>query len=420
MTIELLQPLLEGGIRNVNFFNGRLLSAEDLRDEQVAEWLQHQRLGQAIGEGIAYGLEVARPSQPSAQPLLTIQSGLAISRAGEALRLTKPIDVSLVRPQDGSTPTPTDSVFSVCQPPQSSVYVTGSGVYLLTIGPAKGSEGRALVSGLENVAAKCNTKYTVDGVQFRLLQLNLTANELSDQRLRNLVAYKCFGVDDIQSFTKDPFRGAPPRRGLLDELRPDRLTDCEVPLAILHWTANGGIRFVDRWAARRRLIEPTATPQWEMITGDRRRGEAEAIFLQFAEHLKDLRDILTHPESAVVTDHFRYLPPVGWLPLVGVGVGFNYSKFFEGRSKFGPVFIEGSRVEPLVRAALPFAPIDLSNNEMVWLYFVRENQDRRTFAGGPTPLSYLIFASGHMPFFAEARFDVARWDYSNYTSPLAF
>src|SRR5205085_206865 len=213
-----------------------------------------------------------------------------ISRAGEALRLTKAIDVSLVRPQDGSTPTPADSTFSACQPPQSSVYVTGSGVYLLTIGPAKGSEGRALVSGLENAAAKCNTKYTVDGVQFRLLQLNLTATELGDQRLRNLVAYKCFGVDDIKSFAKDPFRFAPPRHSLLDELRPDRLSDCEVPLAILYWTASDGIRFVDMWAARRRLIDPAAASQWEMMIGDRRRGEAEAIFLQFANHLKDLGD----------------------------------------------------------------------------------------------------------------------------------
>ena len=193
-----------------------------------------------------------------------------------------------------------------------------------------------------------------------------------------------------------------------------------MPLAILHWTANDGIRFVDMWAARRRLIDPAAAPQWEMMIGDRRRGEAEAIFMQFANHLEDLRATLTHPESMVVTDHFRYLPPAGWVPLVGVGVGFNYAKFFEGRSRFGPVFIEGSRVEPLARTALSFAPIDLNNNEMVWLYFVRENQDPRAFAGGPTPLSYLIFASGHMPFFAEARFDVARWDYSNYTSPLAF
>ena len=141
---QTLASLLEGlrGIRlevstSTGAFNGRLLSAEDMRAEQVANRLQHQLLGQAIGEGIAYGLEVARPSPPTAQPILRVEPGLAISRAGEALRLTKAIDVSLVRPQDGSTPTPADSIFSACQPPQSSVYVTGSGVYLLTIGPAK-------------------------------------------------------------------------------------------------------------------------------------------------------------------------------------------------------------------------------------------------------------------------------------------
>ncbi len=420
MTIELLQPLLEDGIRNVNFFNGRLLSAEDLRAEQVANRQQNRQLGQAIGEGIAYGLEVSKSTQPGTKPLLTIKPGLAINRAGDTLRLTKAIDVSLVRPQNGSTPAPTDSIFSACQPPQAGVYVTGSGVYLLTIGPASGSEGRALVSGLENVAAKCNTKYIVNGVQFRLIQLNLMATELSDPRLRNIVAYRCFGVDYIKSFTSDPFRHPPEQYGLLDELRPGRLTDCEVPLAVLHWTATAGIKFVDMWTARRRAIAPAATGRWNTFTGDRRRSEGEAILLQFADQVEELRSTLTNPESAVLTNHFRHLPPVGLLPLAGIGAGFNYLKFFEGRVYFGPVFIEGSRVEPLVRSALPFAPIDLSKNEMVWLYFVRENKDPRAFEGSQTPLAYLIFASGHMPFFGEARFDVARWNYSNYTSTLAF
>ena len=420
MTIELLQPLLEDGIRNVNFFNGRLLSAEDLRAEQVANRQQNRQLGQAIGEGVAYGLEVSKSTQPGTNPIIAIKPGLAINRAGETLRLTKPIDVSLVRPQDGSTPAQSDSIFSACQPPQAGVYVTGSGVYLLTIGPASGSEGRALVSGLENVASKCNTKYIVDGVQFRLVQLNLTANELGDPRLRNIVAYRCFGVDYIKSFSSDPFRNPPQQYGLLDELRPSRLTDCEVPLAVLHWTATGGIKFIDMWTARRRTTKPAATERWNTFTGDRRRSESEAMLLQFADHIEELRSTLTNPESAVLTSYFRYLPPVGLLPLSGNGVGFNYLKFFEGRVYFGPVFIEGSRVEPLVRSALPFAPIDLNSNEMVWLYFVRENKDPRAFEGSQTPLSYLIFASGHTPFFGEARFNVARYDYSNYTSTLAF
>ena len=46
----------------------------------------------------------------------------------------------------------------------------------------------------------------VEGVRFRLLKLNLSQTELSDQaHLRNRVAYQCFGVDNLQPFERTPF-----------------------------------------------------------------------------------------------------------------------------------------------------------------------------------------------------------------------
>jgi hypothetical protein len=53
------RPILQGGIHQVNFFNGRLLTATDLRDEQAANRQQHRQLGQAAGSGVVYGLEVS-------------------------------------------------------------------------------------------------------------------------------------------------------------------------------------------------------------------------------------------------------------------------------------------------------------------------------------------------------------------------
>ena len=35
-SIDLQQPVIDGGIRSINFFNGRLLSARDLTREQTA------------------------------------------------------------------------------------------------------------------------------------------------------------------------------------------------------------------------------------------------------------------------------------------------------------------------------------------------------------------------------------------------
>jgi hypothetical protein len=51
---------------------------------------------------------------------------------------------------------------------------------------------------------------------------------------------------------------------------------------------------------------------------------------------------------------------------------------------------------------------------MIWLYAVRENIQAIDTATANPPLAYLIFASGHMPFYGAARYDVNRWDYSNF------
>ena len=50
----------DASVRSVNFFNGRLLSAEDLNKEKSANLEGHKQLGRALGDGIAYGLEVTR------------------------------------------------------------------------------------------------------------------------------------------------------------------------------------------------------------------------------------------------------------------------------------------------------------------------------------------------------------------------
>ena len=92
---------------------------------------------------------------------------------------------------------------------QPGVYIARAGVYLLTIAPATGSDGRVPTSGLGNIAATCNTRYTVEGVQFRLISIsNALATELTDPgHLRNRLAYKCYGQGDtnVSGFVANPF-----------------------------------------------------------------------------------------------------------------------------------------------------------------------------------------------------------------------
>ena len=86
MVLHVLEPFLDHGIQNTNFFNGRLLSAEDLQVEQEANRSQHQQLGRAVGEGIVCGLEVGRPTETlslteETEVVVSVRSGLALNRS---------------------------------------------------------------------------------------------------------------------------------------------------------------------------------------------------------------------------------------------------------------------------------------------------------------------------------------------------
>jgi hypothetical protein len=324
---NLLTPIFDGAIHWPSFFNGRLLSGEVLSDEQCANREARLRIGRSVGEGIAYGLEVEKIAGGDTRttPVVTVKAGLAVNRRGKTVMLASDVDVSLVRSSNGSTVA--SAGFDDCQPPQGGTYRAGNGVYVLTILPAKGTEGRAPVSGLGNVGAVCNTRYKVEGVQFNLVQLPMTQAELGDEgHLRNIVAYKCFGVAEMQSFLANPFGPAVDRYGLLDELRPDQLTDCEVPLAVLHWTTTDGINFIDMWSVRRRIAKPVAEGNWSPLVADRRLAEAEAMFLQFQEQIEDVRrEPITPLNQQKALERFQYLPPSGFLPVNGGG--FDWKKF---------------------------------------------------------------------------------------------
>ena len=59
MPSNLLTAIVNDRTRSVNFFNGRLLTGEDLTAEQKSNRVAHSLLGQAVGSGVAYGLEVS-------------------------------------------------------------------------------------------------------------------------------------------------------------------------------------------------------------------------------------------------------------------------------------------------------------------------------------------------------------------------
>jgi hypothetical protein len=104
MAINLQTPILNTRTRSVNFFNGRLLTGEDLTAEQQANRVAHNLLGQAAGSGVVYGLEVKESVLSSSvpTPVLAVSKGLAFNRVGAALLLADDTEISLVRPATAS------------------------------------------------------------------------------------------------------------------------------------------------------------------------------------------------------------------------------------------------------------------------------------------------------------------------------
>ena len=434
--VQLCSPVLDGGrLRSVNFFNGRLLSAEDLRDQAGATAEADRRLARAVGDGVAYGFEVRKAAASDRfNPQVTVEPGLALNRNGGSLYLDAPVTVSLVRPRANGNGAAANGngvracdAFSDFLPPQTGTFVAGAGAYVLTVCPAEGREGSAPVSGLGNAPAACNTRYRVEGVKFRLLQLDVEPSVLNDRdRARNRIAYQCFDAARSAAFLVDPFAPAATASGaqnlnLLDRLRArtgaNRLGDAEVPLAVVYWTAAVGIEFVDVWPAWRR-ISAGAPAGFGAFGSDRSAAEAEARFHQFQAHVDDLLAASPDLRTFEARQRFDRLPPVGFLPLFTQKHrrGFDHISFFRGLTVRNPVFMDGARVAPLVRTSFDYPPADLSTGEMLWLYRVRQNMQAIDANPASPPRQYLVFSTGFVPYHGDAQFDLSYWNFANYSS----
>jgi hypothetical protein len=418
--LQLQEPLKDGGIRSVNFFNGRLLAGKDLSREQEARRESDWRLGLALGSGVAFGLEVDEDnaqSTPSA-PVLRVKAGLAINRLGQALRLVAQVSVALVRRFDAVA---ANCLFTNCTPLSGGSYIAGAGIYLLTVAPAESSEGRAATNGMDPANVRCNTDATVEALQFRLLAVNpthYTDLDPASKQFRNRLAYRCFGIEQWEKSLADPRKNDLANYGLLDLLRSEGLDDRDVPLALIYWTA-GGLQFIDMWSVRRRLAPRSLTTSSLSPFSPRRLAEAEAIFLQFQDQADALlRSSLSEAAIAALhaSDYFRYLPAAAAIPTGGSGARtFTVDQFLDGLTHRTPVFIEGARLHAILNRSLAYPPIDLGSHELIWLYLVRQNIQAIDTVSGTKPQQFVLFASGHMPFEGAAHFDVNRWDYANYS-----
>lgn len=447
---NLLSPILDSPFLDINYFEGRLLTARDLREQQQADRARLRNFGLAVGAGIIKGLDIELVSKGSstASPVLKAKAGAAINDEGQVLELGADTDISLLR--ENTAAVSGSGLFASChqQVAGNVTNTAGNGIYILVMSPASGmGGGRVPKIGLETtgVSNECGHRYAVEGVQFRLEALRSsqlsgisddtrkkfdallasTANPASAalaelSQLQNLVAYLCFGSEVLEGMVRDPFaaKGAEYLKyGAVDDLTVlGRLTRRDVPLGVMQWTAYG-ISFLDMWSVRRRPSTVATNASFSGLLSSRRQAESEAMFWQFQHQLMHFLSgsATSTATSLKATDLFSFLPPVGFVPLNFDRRirGFNGANFFEGMKIRGhdPVFIEGAKLQSLIQTSFSYPPIDIATKELVWLYLVRQN---RQPVGTVTPQPYLVFSSGHIPFQGTAQFDLNRWDYGNF------
>ena len=419
MIKALHDPILEDGIPFTAYFNGRLLSGEDLARDQQGNREARQRIGQAVGDGIAYGLEVFETAGQSTRtaPIVTVQPGVAVNRSGETLALRTQVDLRLVQSSGDSTGA-SATTFRVCDERRPGVYVVGDGIYVLAMACAEGAQGRALVSGLGNVASSCNVRTVVQGVQFRLVQPAISPQILADRaRLRNRMAAFSLGIAERAAPYDNPWSEIPQVFGLIDTLRATgALTDCDVPLGLLHWTASEGITFVDMWSVRRRVTPRSADVRWPWLCGERAEGDAEARFFQFQEYVEDMAGSGEDLSAVVAADRFEILPPLGILPLqIGTRKGFDPQTFFgTGVLSRDVAYTDGRLLRPLLRESFAHDPINVAAQERLQLYLLLENTQAAAAGRDVTPV--VVFASGTLPYRGVSRFGSARWERGRFAS----
>ena len=365
-TINLLQPLLDGGLQRNNFFNGRLLSAEDLRTEQDASRAQQRALARASGDGVAWGLDVTLLASSAGAPRVRVGAGLALNRVGDLLQLPADADLALV--PDSTVAAVSAGLFAACEQPRASATLSGAGAYLLVVSPVSGYSGSATVADPNTTRlgrGACGARYSVEGVRLRLVAIDMAATASlvpaaidpgggkqaalrsslqallaaggapARERLRNTLAHACYGSLSLVNAFTDPLRQAQQQPvwrswGTPDALRErGDLSDCDVPLALVVLD-NTDLRLLDVWAVRRKLVGEAAVNSWRTAAGPRRLAEGEAAFLQFQAQLEGLRAPGgAAPGAAAATlaanTCFDILPAAGWLP-DGPG-GFAWPSF---------------------------------------------------------------------------------------------
>ncbi len=378
MTTSLDAVDTSGGIAVPNFFNGRILSADDLRLVLTADRRHRSLLGRALGPGVAAGLHVTKPTSGGSVGVLKVTAGVAVNRKGETIDLPTDLEVRVAGTNAvTTTPVASGPVFADCG--GSSPTSTTSNAFLLTVRPDSLETGSAPADPYLT-GQSCGPGFVAEGVRFRRVPIDPTflASSLSvtgtaglgsaSPRSRNVVSHLFLGSTPWSEFGDVATAG---------DVEPDLevahvlagLKTCEVPLALFYLQGSSVVQ-LDEWAVRRSCRAATDDAVGlAAFTSELRSGAGVATHLQFQAQLADL---LAESATAkpLAGTHFRYLPAAGILPARCIDSPATVAEFLANALPFFADLstsawrrcerpVRSARVESIIRDGTQLPPIDV-------------------------------------------------------------
>ena len=287
----------KNGLYRLNYFNGRLLTAESLRKEQIYWDYRARLLGEIHPPGVAWGMSLTcdhpwkapdKPSDGGYKPVggmsagtkITLHPGLAFNGIGQPISVGQDFELKLADLMDQFRSNKTvvvdggTSFFPcVCLAPMPcgdmpAGQALPAGPYLLLIDPKDSLEGEAKVMNqvCPGGSAACEKDGIRGGFVLSLARFPVDVpmeTVESSWDLRSTLSAFYFDIYEMSQITRwaRPFPLDEGNKDFCHGPGPFDRVAGHVPLAMVYVGSDGTILFVDPWIPRR-SIAATASHGW--------------------------------------------------------------------------------------------------------------------------------------------------------------